>query len=85
MKHAREDYNRIQDPGHKIPEGEPVFLLRGQDINAPLVVEYWAGLAKKVGAEENIVQAAIEQSSAMRRWQNEHGAKIPDLPPHDMY
>ena len=29
MKHARDDYNRIQDPAGKIPEDEPVFLLRG--------------------------------------------------------
>jgi len=35
MKHAREDYNRIQDPDEKIPDNEPVFLLRGQDVLAP--------------------------------------------------
>lgn len=28
MKHAGEDYNRIQDPENKIPADEPVFLLR---------------------------------------------------------
>jgi len=27
MKRAREDYNRIQDPENKIPNGEPVFLI----------------------------------------------------------
>lgn len=32
MKHAREDYNRIQDPAGLIPDGEPVFLIRGKDI-----------------------------------------------------
>ena len=31
MKHARDDYNRIQDPAGLIPADEPVFLLRGQD------------------------------------------------------
>lgn len=31
MKHARPDYDRIQDPAGIIPEDEPVFLLRGQD------------------------------------------------------
>ena len=41
MKHAREDYNRIQDPAGKIPENEPVFLLRGQDKFAPATLEFW--------------------------------------------
>lgn len=26
MLHARDDYNRIQDPENKIPENEPVFI-----------------------------------------------------------
>jgi len=32
MKHEREDYSRIQDSGGLIPEDEPVFLLRAQDV-----------------------------------------------------
>ena len=42
MKHARSDYDRIQDPSRIIPEDEPVFLLRAQDISAPAAVEKWA-------------------------------------------
>lgn len=34
MIHARDDYNRIQDPAGKIPADEPVFLLRAQDALA---------------------------------------------------
>ena len=34
MKHARSDYDRIQDPDGKIPANEPVFLIRGQDVCA---------------------------------------------------
>ena len=45
MKHARKDYDRIQDPENKIPDDEPVFLIRGQDTTAPAVLRYWAGLA----------------------------------------
>lgn len=58
MKHAREDYNRIQDPEHKIPEDEPVFLLRGQDKVAASAVRYWAVLAYRMGAKPDIVDAA---------------------------
>ena len=31
MLHAREDYQRIQDPDDKIGEDEPVMLFRAQD------------------------------------------------------
>lgn len=52
MKHARPDYNRIQDPGlHEpslvregatpIAEDEPVFLLRASDITAASTVLFW--------------------------------------------
>ena len=80
MKHAREDYNRIQDPENKIPEDEPVFLLRAQDIVAPQIVEMWALAAKKVGCEDNIYTAAMEQAGRMKNWQLLHSSKIPDMP-----
>jgi hypothetical protein len=83
MKHAREDYNRFQDPEGKIPADEPVFLLRAQDKVAPDVVEAWASLAEIWDADKDIVQRAREHAQAMRRWQDEHGCKIPDLPKPD--
>jgi len=81
MIHAREDYNgRIVDLENKIPEDEPVFLLRGQDMAAPKVVEFWAKEAEDLGAKPNIVIAAREQVQRMRKWQEDHGAKTPDMP-----
>jgi len=80
MKHARADYDRIQDPEHKIPQDEPVFLLRAQDRVAPYVVEVWAMMAEMIGADEGIVEAAFEHSTAMCMWQKNHIAKIPDMP-----
>jgi len=80
MKHARPDYNRIQDPANLIPDDEPVFLLRGQDITAPYVVDHWAKMADSYGAKENIVKAAQEQAERMRNWQRDHACKIPDMP-----
>lgn len=41
MIHATEKYNRIQDPAGIIPENEPVFLLRAQDIHAAYAVRDW--------------------------------------------
>ena len=80
MKHARSDYNRIQDPDHQIGDDEPVFLMRATDTCAPLVVDIWAALAEAEGADDKIVSAAREQAKSMRRWQAEHGCKIPDMP-----
>lgn len=80
MKHARSDYDRIQDPAGLILEDEPVFLLRAHDIAAPLTVRFWARLARDYGASDDIVGAAKSQANAMFKWQEEHGKKIPDMP-----
>ena len=42
MKHAGKDYDRIQDPENKIPQDEPVFLVRAQDPLASEVMRFWA-------------------------------------------
>jgi len=81
MIHARDDYNgRIVDLENKIPEDEPVFLLRGQDMAAPKTVEFWADEAEAIGAKKNIVNAAREQALRMHVWQETRGAKAPDMP-----
>jgi hypothetical protein len=80
MKHARPDYDRIQDPAGLIPDDEPVFLLRGQDILAPFVVDSWATIAENRGASPHIVEAAREQARRMREWGFHRGAKVPDMP-----
>jgi hypothetical protein len=40
----------------------------------------WAVAAYNLGAKPDIVQAAYEQAQAMRKWQEEHGHKVPDMP-----
>ena len=80
MKHARSDYDRIQDPAGLIPEDEPVFIIRGQDAAAPSTVEFWAAAAAGRGAKQDIVTAAYRQANLMRDWQREHASKIPDMP-----
>jgi hypothetical protein len=80
MKHARPDYDRIQDPAGVIPEDEPVFLLRAQDVLAPAVVRAWADSAEANGAEGHMVAAARHHARQMERWQGQHGFKVPDMP-----
>jgi hypothetical protein len=87
MKHARKDYDPIQDPKIVdlngccpllIPEEEPVFLLRAQDPFAKRTVLYWATLAREAGADETIVQLAIDQAELMNVWPIKKD--LPDLP-----
>jgi len=80
MKHAREDYNRFQDPENKIPENEPVFLLRGQDDLAPGLLRRWAEEYLERGGDEKMARAVQGHAVKMVNWQHEFGSKLPDLP-----
>lgn len=80
MFHARPDYAHIQDPTGKIPENEPVFLLRACDVAAPLTVLFWADMARKAGAGTDLIEAAGAQAMRMIEWQKVHGVKVPDGP-----
>ena len=70
MKHARDDYNRIQDPEGLIPENEPVFLLRGQDITAPSLLLEWANKNEELNGDPELIKLAREQAVRMIHWQN---------------
>lgn len=81
MRHARVDYNRIQDPLNLIGEDEPVFLLRAKDVSAPFVVRFWA--AAQAGIPEgnsNTTILAREWADEMEEWQKKNGCKIADIP-----
>lgn len=81
MKHAREDYARIQDPAGLIPEDEPVFLLRAQDEDSPGLVRLWAERQRaKPGGDKVLASLAWEHARDMDAWQREHGSKPADLP-----
>ena len=83
MKHARADYNRIQDPEHIIPTDEPVFLLRAQDKFAVAAVRHYADTiaADPLAPSESheISKRAREWAEVMELYANEHG-KYPDMP-----
>lgn len=76
MKHARVDYDRIQDPAGKIPADEPVFLLRGQDVHAAEALRYYAYLVQRARGDPKIVDATIDQALKMQAWPVK---KAPDL------
>lgn len=81
MLHARDDYNRIQDPAGKIPADEPVFLLRGKDRLAPQAVRFYAMLAREAGCLD-IAMLSDKHARAMEKLPY-HVKKLPDLPSED--
>ena len=81
MKHARADYNRIQDPAGKIPADEPVFLIRGQDKAAPGAVRAYAEILESMGGDPELVRQSREQSARMEDWQDKVRSKVADAAP----
>jgi hypothetical protein len=78
MRHARSDYDRIQDPSGLIPQDEPVFLLRAQDPLAAQCVALWADLAQRAGVDPKMVRMAWRHVVDMGEWP---AKKVkPDLP-----
>lgn len=77
MKHARADYDRIQDPAGLIPDDEPVFLIRGQDDAGAAAVYAYAAILEDMGGCPEIIAAAREHAERMRAW-GKH--KMPDMP-----
>ena len=68
MRHARDDYNRIQDPSGKIPADEPVFLLRGQDPDAADTVRDYADRLEARGGDPHMVDVCREWAATMDLW-----------------
>lgn len=84
MKHAREDYNRIQDPAGKIPDDEPVLLLRASDRYAPATaLDYANRIAADPlapTASQRLAKRARDWAYEMRDYARAHGSKYPDMP-----
>lgn len=78
MRHARADYNRIQDPDGKIPDDEPVFLFRAQDELFEEVLRFYARrLNEKYGERTAEMQAlTLSHAEAGMVWPHK---KAPDL------
>ena len=77
MKHARNDYNnRIVDLEKKIPDDEPVFLIRGQDTVAAETVRIWANLNDDAGGDPHLSDLARNHAIAMDAWPKKKPADL---------
>lgn len=82
MIHAREDYNHIQDPSGKIPENEPVILIRGQDAIGWMLLEEYIKLRRRTHFKpddpmDEISEQLLKHADRMREWPVK---KMADLP-----
>lgn len=60
-----------------LEEGEPCFILRGNDILAAETVEGWIRLAEDMGVRPTTIEAARRILQAMHAWPIER-RKLPD-------
>jgi hypothetical protein len=81
MLHARKSYNeRVQDSANIIPEDEPVFLLRGQDVLAPALLDIYVAMSRNTaGSDDNLLLAVTEHAERMRAWQVAEKSKVADM------
>ena len=65
---------------NKIPDDEPVFILRGRDRAAPGTIRAWAERAKRMGCPTAKWQEAMDCAMAFEEWGrfNEGLVKVPD-------
>ena len=78
MKHARSDYDRIQDPAGLIPDDEPVFLIRAKDAVSGDAVRAWADLHDKAGGDPMMSYAARRHALLMDTWVEKQLADAPN-------
>ena len=80
MKHAREDYSRIQDSWGKIPDNEPVFIIRAQDVSSGDAVCAWADLNDRNGGDPELSRLARAFAVEMDEWPEKKPADLPPPP-----
>ena len=76
MKHAREDYNRIQDPAGLIPDDEPVMLFRAQDKHFDRVLRFYRDIVIADNGDPKIAEAIDKHLVLAGAWPKK---KAPDL------
>lgn len=95
MKHARDDYNRMQDPALADPsllgpgstpigEDEPVCLFRCQDVHFIPVLRAYRQMVNTGGGDHDKAMTVIRSIDAhivrAEAWTDSHPQKLPDLP-----
>ena len=76
MIHASEKYNQAPSLDHLIPDDEPVFLIRGHDPSAMLVISTWLKYARDRGVPEERLREVRLHAIEMAGWRKPE--ELPD-------
>ena len=78
MIHAREDYNRFQDPENKIGEDEPVMLFRAKDMHFISVLKFYE-MELDISNNREVADSVRKHIELSLKWRDVNGCKQPDL------
>lgn len=73
--HGKDGVIVMEKVSFLVYKGEPVFVLRGQDITAANRVDEWAFGAKRIGTLDHKTKEAHKIADEFRAWPNR---KVPD-------
>lgn len=63
--------------GEPIDPGEPVLVIRAQDVLAPAMIDHYRRLyALQVGRQQEVDSEMWEHWHAIARWQSEHPDRV---------
>jgi hypothetical protein len=80
MQHLRSDYDDFAVLDAKIPDDEPVFLLRAQDPSSEIAVRAWCDDAERLGADPDLVRATRDWATRMGEYARAKGKRVADVP-----
>lgn len=69
-----EKYGLLKIPG--IPDDEPVFILRAQDMLSLPLINAYVYLADEHGCEDEFFEKLNVTSYGFKKWQNEHSSQV---------
>jgi chaperonin GroEL (HSP60 family) len=68
-------YGKVTLEKKKVPDAEPLFVLRAQDKLAAGVVKFYASQYKRATGDEEGTASILAQAEAMEKWPTK---KLPD-------
>lgn len=84
MKHLRSDYDDFAVLDAKIPDDEPVFLLRGQDPSSEAAVRAWAYDVERRNGSPELVRQVHAWSEKMGKYARSKGKAVADTPAENL-
>lgn len=69
---------RGEGPLGTAADDEPVFVLRGRDLSAPVAIRVWVADARQRAVPQTKYASALAVAKDMEAYVRKHGSKRPD-------